>query len=74
MFFLCLIDSFNKSIRKNLKGQLNCRSKENAQGREEGGEISPTGENLKLDIVRQTSQLFKSKLSHNKKMEVVKEE
>lgn len=40
MFFHCLIDSFNKSVRKKLKGHLNYRSKENVKGREEGGEIS----------------------------------
>lgn len=68
---------FNKSIRKNLKGHLNCRGKKKSkpnEGREEGREISPTGENLKLDIDRQTSQLFNSKILHNKIMEVVKQE
>lgn len=54
MLFLCLIDSFNKSIRKNLKGRLNYRSKEIAEGREEDGR-DPTGGNLELDVDKLTT-------------------
>lgn len=54
MLFLCLIDSFNKSIRKNLKGRLNYSSKEIAEEREEDGR-DPTGGNLELDVDKPTT-------------------